>query len=87
MNYELQKKKMVYIPQAKGCIERLWQTLQGRQILRRGAGRADLFCVGVYAFNFGNFSLNVAPAVSILFVNAENRESIFKRVTLFSVLV
>lgn len=46
----------------------------------------NIFCDvgGVYAFNFGNFSLNVAPAVSILFVNAENRESIFKRVTLDS---
>lgn len=46
----------------------------------------NIFCDigGVYAFNFGNFSLNLAPAVSILFVNAENQESIFKRVTLDS---
>lgn len=39
---------------------------------------------GVYAFNLDNFSFNVAPSVSILFVNAQNRESIFKRVTLDS---
>lgn len=43
----------------------------------------NMFCDlgGVYAFNFGNFSLNVAPAFSVLFVNSENRGNIFSRVT------
>ena len=39
---------------------------------------------GVYAFNFGNFSLNIAPALSMLFVNSENQEHLFSRATIDS---
>ena len=41
---------------------------------------------GVYAFNFGNFSLNLAPALSMLFVNSDNREHLFSRATTDSLL-
>lgn len=36
---------------------------------------------GVYAFSFGNFSLNIAPALSMLLVNSDNREHLFSRAT------
>lgn len=35
----------------------------------------------VYAFNFGKFSLNLAPAFSILWVQSENMENLYSRAT------
>lgn len=41
---------------------------------------------GIYAFNFGNVSLNIAPALSILSVQAQNMEKIYSRTTIDALL-
>lgn len=44
--------------------------------IRDTASNSDMFLDlgGVYAFNFGNLSLNIAPALSLLSIDSENKE-------------
>lgn len=41
---------------------------------------------GIYAFNFGNVSLNIAPALSMLSVQALNKKNIYSRATIDALL-